>query len=227
MKKLKIQIVSDVVCPWCYIGKSRLEKALQENPEVQAEISWAPFQLHPEIPEGNQENYLEFLGNKYNRDPQPMIDQMENVAFQEGVKMQFSNIKNVPNTLQAHRLMHLARKEGKDDTLSIILFKAYFEEGKDVENQATLVDYGKAAGLSDAAITAFQNDESLIEEVKKEETQYRQAGISAVPTFIVNDQYMIQGAQPADVWQNAFSQIEGLSTDAEGQCGPDGCSTEP
>ncbi|GJM60726.1 DsbA family oxidoreductase [Persicobacter diffluens] len=223
MKKLKIEIVSDVVCPWCYIGVSRLEKALKSSGNVKAEISWRPFQLHPEIQAGNQEHYETFLGNKYQQDPKPMIAQMEAVAQQEGVNMNFSKVKNVPNTLQAHRLMHFARMEGKDDALSRILFQAYFEMGADVENLKTLAQYGEQAGMSKLKLEEFLQTDHGMQEVNREEAAFRAEGIAAVPTFIINDQFMIQGAQTPENWSNAFQQIENHSKDDGACCGSDGC----
>ncbi|PWJ39146.1 DsbA family oxidoreductase [Sediminitomix flava] len=222
-KKLKIDIVSDVVCPWCYVGNSRLEKALAENKDIMAEITWHPFQLHPDVAKGQNLNAAEFLGNKYQRDPQPMIDQMQQVADQEGVEMNFDKVLNIPNTLDAHRLMHYAREEKKDTELSLTLFKAYFVEGKDMENKDILVECGKQAGLSEEAISKFDSSEEALQSVIAEETQFRNAGVSAVPTFIINDKFMIQGAQPAEVWKQAFEQIEGLPLDDANACGPDGC----
>ncbi|MEH0157458.1 DsbA family oxidoreductase [Limibacter armeniacum] len=223
MKKLKIDIVSDVVCPWCYIGNGRLEKALSETSGIDAEISWHPFQLHPDVTEGSAISLPEYLGKKYGQDPKPMIQQVQNIAKSEGLEMEMEKVQGVPNTVQAHTLMHFAREEGKDKELSLELFKAYFAESQDMEDKATLMELGKKVGLSAEALTKFETSEEGKAEVLKEESNYRMMGVNAVPTFIINDKYMIQGAQPVEVWKQAFEQVEGLQTGSDAVCGPDSC----
>lgn len=204
MNKIKIDIVSDLVCPWCYIGQKRLSDALTQS-DYEAEISWKPFQLHPELEkEGMEKNT--FLIKKFGPKGANLFDQVKAVADSESLPMNPGIIGNIPNTVDVHRLMWLAKKEGKDLKLAPNLFEAYFANGKDFSKQETLVSIGVDCGMDKIQIENFLASDEGKEEVLEEEKSYREAGIKAVPTFIINDKYMIQGAQSPDVFLNAFKQ---------------------
>lgn len=205
MNKIKIDIVSDLVCPWCYIGQKRLNDALAQT-DYEVEISWKPFQLHPELEkEGMEKNA--FLSKKFGSKGANIFDQVKAIADSESLPMNPNNIGNIPNTVDVHRLMWLAKKEGKDLKLALSLFEAYFVNGKDFSKQETLVSIGVDCGMDKTQIENFLVSDEGKKEVLEEEKSYREAGIKGVPTFIINDQFMIQGAQSPDVFLNAFEQV--------------------
>lgn len=221
MNKIKIDIVSDLVCPWCYIGQKRLNDAIAQS-DYEVEISWKPFQLHPELPkEGMEKNA--FLSKKFGSKGANLFDQIKQVADSESLAMNPDIIGNIPNTVDVHRLMWLARKEGKDLKLAPRLFEAYFTNGKDFSKQETLVLIGVECGMNKKQIENFLASDEGKEEVLEEERAYREAGIKAVPTFIINDQYMIQGAQSPDVFLNALKQLDLNQKDSDFQCAGDEC----
>ena len=222
MKKvIKIDIVSDLVCPWCYIGQKRLQDALKQT-DQEVEISWKPFQLHPELEKAGMEKDT-FLLNKFGAQGASMFDQIKAVANSESLEMNPELIKNIPNTINVHRLMWFARKQQKDLELAKILFDGYFAEGKDFSKTETLIELGEACGLIKTEIIDFLASEEGKEEVLKEEKMYREAGINAVPTFIINDKFMIQGAQSAETFLDAFKQLNSEIKDQQFQCTDDNC----
>lgn len=221
MKKIKIDIVSDLVCPWCYIGQKRLQDALAQS-DYEAEISWKPFQLHPELEkEGMEKNA--FLTRKFGANGANLFEQIKTVSDEESLAMHPEQISNIPNTIDVHRLMWLAKKEKKDLKMAISLFKAYFAEGQDFSKQETLVSIGEACGMDATQIRSFLASEEAKAEVLEEERVYREAGINAVPTFIINDKYMIQGAQSPEVFLDAFKQLSLENLDPQFQCAGDNC----
>lgn len=205
MNKIKIDIVSDLVCPWCYIGQKRLNDALEQS-NYEVEIAWKPFQLHPELEKEGMEKST-FLSKKFGPKGANIFDQIKSVADSESLPMNPDLIGNIPNTVDVHRLMWLAKKEGKDLKLAPSLFEAYFANGKDFSKQETLVTIGTACGMDKTQIENFLASDEGRTEVLEEEKSYREAGVQAVPTFIINDQYMIQGAQTPDVFLNAFKEL--------------------
>ena len=222
MKKIiRIDIVSDLVCPWCYIGQKRLQDALKQT-DQEVEISWKPFQLHPELEKAGMEKDT-FLLNKFGAQGANIFDQVKAVANSESLEMNPELIKNIPNTIDVHRLMWFAKKQHKDLELAQLLFTAYFAEGKDFSKIETLIELGVVCGLSKTEVTGFLATEEGKEEVLKEEKMYREAGINAVPTFIINDQYMIQGAQSAEAFLDAFKQLGSEVQDQQFQCTGDDC----
>ena len=221
MNKIKIDIVSDLVCPWCYIGQKRLNDALAQS-GYEAEISWKPFQLHPELQkEGMEKNA--FLMQKFGAQGANMFNQIKSVADSESLEMNPEKITNIPNTVDVHRLMWFAKKQRKDLTLAISLFEAYFTAGKDFSQTETLLDLAEACGISRPETEVFLASEEGRNEVIAEEKMYREAGIQAVPTFIINDKYMIQGAQTPDKFLEAFKQFGLEEQDPRFMCTSDNC----
>ncbi len=222
---IQIDIVSDVVCPWCYIGQARLKQALGQVPADKVKVSWKPFQLRPDMPLGGRDSKA-FMKEKFGDAADAMIARVEEHAHQEQLPMDFSKVEKAPNTLEAHRLMWLAQQEGKDDQLAYLLFQAYFAEGKDVEGTSSLLNIGREAGLSDTALQKFEHSKEGLKEVQQEEYQYRNAGVTAVPSFIVNNKYLVQGAQPAEAFLELFERLSPQLTPAMkngGSCNDDNC----
>jgi predicted DsbA family dithiol-disulfide isomerase len=206
---LKIEIVSDVVCPWCYIGKRRIEKAMQElSSEFEFDVNYLPFQLNPQTPkEGfNQKEHLtKKFGSeeKYNQ----ILAHVTRTAEEEGLHFDFNKQTISPNTSDCHRLIWLAKKEGKQLQVKEALMKAYFEEGIDLSKTENLVSVAVGAGLEAAQVRNFLDSQEGVAEVSDMQQRNYERGISGVPFYIINNKYGISGAQPTQVFGEALREI--------------------
>jgi len=220
--KVKIEIISDVVCPWCYIGSNRLRKALTEA-NIDAEIRWVPFQLHPGIgDEGNDMNA--FLEKKYGSPGEEQMEGINKVAAKDELPLNVDKMANMPNTLNAHRVMHLAREKGLDNEMSALFFEAYFANGANLNKLETLLDIAEKGGLNRAETELYLNGQDGLEEIAKEEEHYKMAeGVWVVPAFIFDDDEMIEGAHSVEDFIKFFNDIKITPTAADG-CSDDGCA---
>lgn len=214
---VKIDVVSDVVCPWCYIGKRRLEKAIDQlKNEFDFQVEYHPFELNPTMPaEGrNQKEYLaaKFGGEERYRQ---ITSHTEKTAAQEGLNFDFSKQKTSPNTFNSHRLIAFAKTKGKQAELKEALMSAYFEKGIDLTKAENLVNIAVEHGLDAGETEQFLNSDKLAAEVKLEEQMNYQRGISGVPFYIINNKYGVSGAQPTDVFVNALTEIGGETVTAD------------
>ena len=216
--KIKIDIVSDVVCPWCYIGKRRLEKAIaQVADHVDVELEYHPFELNPDMPiEGR--NQKEYLKKKFGSEVkyQQIVEHVTDVAAQEGLKFDFEKQVISPNTRNAHRLIWFAKKHGKQIEMKEALMKAYFEQGIDLTKMENLISIATQAGIDPEKIKSFLSSTEGMVEVTTSEMQNAQRGISGVPFYIINNQYGVSGAQPSEVFAKALLEI-GSENVAEGE----------
>jgi predicted DsbA family dithiol-disulfide isomerase len=193
-KPLLIEIASDVVCPWCYIGKRRLEKALQSLAgEVEVRIEWLPFQLNPDMPEGGIAR-ADYRRAKFGSvEKGRMLDaRVAQEGAGEGIAFAFDRMQRTPNTVAAHQLIDLAQNQGKGNAVVDALFRAYFEEAKDIGDETVLKAIAEREGVIGRA------DEKILEEVKEKEERVRDLGISGVPTFIFNKESGLSGAYPPE-----------------------------
>jgi predicted DsbA family dithiol-disulfide isomerase len=210
MQELQIDLVSDVACPWCAIGYRRLELAMEElEPELAVRVRWRAFQLNPDMP-AEGEPILEHLTRKYGRSPEEMQAAQEQIiGFAEELGLNFSGARErwACNTFDAHRLLAWAREQGRQTELAMSLFDAYFGHARDMSDHTVLLQAAEAAGLpADEAGKVLESDR-YTEEVRTEERQYKQAGVSGVPAFVVNGHYMISGAQDPGTLVRALRQI--------------------
>lgn len=210
MQTLKIDIVSDVACPWCAIGYKRLEQAMAElSDELTFDIEWHAFELNPDAgPEG--EPILEHLSRKYGRSPAEMeASQGQMIEIATGLGLNFNKLQErySRNTFDAHRLLKWAKDEGKQTLLKLALFDTYFGHAENISDPAILRVAAEAAGLDGEAANGILNSDQYADAVRADEEQYRQAGVSAVPAFIINQQYLISGAQEPETLANAFKEI--------------------
>lgn len=209
MQKIKIDIVSDVVCPWCYIGKRRIEKAIDQlQGQFEFDINYLPFELNPTVPPSgfNQKDYLiKKFGSeaKYNQ----ITSHVTTVAAEEGLNFDFAAQKIAPNTRDAHRIIWLAKQEGKQLAVKEAFLKAYFEDGMDLSKPENLITIAVACGLSETRVTALLNSDEGLQEVVTMEQLNQKRGVSGVPFYIINDQYGISGAQPTETFIQALTQI--------------------
>jgi predicted DsbA family dithiol-disulfide isomerase len=222
--KIKIDVVSDVVCPWCYIGKRRLEKAIDKlKNEYEFEIQYHPFELNPNVPaEGfDQKTYLiKKFGSESRYDE--LIENVTNVAAEEGLKFDYSKQSKSPNTLDLHRVIWLAWKEGKQFKTVEAFFHAYFEKGIDLSQPENIIAVAKEGGLDEIKVRTLLDNNEGIEEVKSEQLHNREIGVTGVPFYIINNKYAVSGAQPAALFIKAFKDIssefsvEGNACDVDG-----------
>ncbi len=203
---VQIDIYSDVVCPWCYVGKRRLERALSQlKGTITAQVVWKPFQLNPTMPKEGMDrtDYLEAKFGSldaFHRIEGPVID----AGSTEQIAFAFDRIAITPNTFLAHRLIWYAAQQNCQDAVVDSLFKGYFEEGANIGSATTLVQLAERAGLNAAS---FLRSEDGTAEVKAEEATGHRLGIRAVPYFVLNHAYGISGAQPADRFVAALQKI--------------------
>ena len=209
MDKLRIDIVSDVVCPWCVIGFINLQKAIKElNDQIEFEISWKPYELHPEIPQNGYDKklYLEQkFGNSYGR--QSPYKQIEEIGSSLGFEFNFSKTKRIPNTFNAHRLLWKAGKDGLQTELSQALFKAYFTDGRDVGSIEVLSDIADEVGMKKLETKEFLNSKEGGQETADEEMSFIEKSIGAVPTYFINNKYIIQGGQEPETFISFLNKI--------------------
>jgi len=205
-RTLQIEVYSDVICPWCYVGKRRLERALQQlDGGLKAEIHWRPFQLNPTMPQQGMDRRV-YLETKFGS--LRVFEEMEQHLLEAGkteqIPFAFGKIVRTPNTFQAHRLLWYAGQHGHQDAIANELFKGYFEEGLDIGSASVLTELADRAGLKAAA---FLESDDGCAEVKAEEVVGHKLGIRAVPYFVLDNAYGISGAQPVEVFATAVENV--------------------
>lgn len=211
MKSITIDVVSDVVCPWCYLGKARLDLAIAEiQDEIGVEINWRPYQLNPDYPpEGvdHQAALAAKLGGKDNMDRGHA--QLRELGTEVGIAFDFEAIKVGPNTLDAHRLIHWAGTESREAQNRVVnaLFKANFEQGRNVGDKNVLAEIATEAGLDGAVITQLLSGDADRNHVLDEVDAAKKMGVNGVPFFIIDQRYAVSGAQPAEAFADALRQI--------------------
>lgn len=205
---IKLDIISDPICPWCYIGKTHLDKALSQVPGHPFVIEWHPFQLNPEMPaEGmDRRAYLEgkFGGKEAAvRAYAPVVD----AAEKAGLSINFEAMKRTPNTMDAHRLIHWAGIEGRQTAAVSALFKAYFEEGRDIGSHDTLADIADGIDMDASVVLRLLQSDSDLEDIRARDAHSRQMGVNSVPTFIVAGKHAVLGAQPPELWIKVIGEL--------------------
>ena len=215
---LTIDVISDVICPWCFIGKRRLEKALDGRP---ATVRWHPFQLNPDMPRGGIERRAYRIRKFGSWERSQELDARVAAAGQgEGISFNFDRQSRTPNTLDAHRVIWLAGERGVQDAVTEALFKAYFTEGRDLSDRATLAEVAAGAGLDRAEVDELLGSDGGLDVVQTGEEQARRLGVSGVPFFIVNGRVALSGAQPPELFRQGFEQA-GEAVVAGGTCEAD------
>ena len=201
---LTVDVISDVICPWCFIGKRRLEKALEGRPAV---VHWHPFQLNPDMPrEGiDRKSYRIRKFGSWERSNE-LDTHVAAAGRGEGLSFNFDRQFRTPSTLDAHRLIWLAGERGVQDAIVEALFLGYFTDGRDLSNRATLTELAAAAGLDRVEVIELLEGDRGLEAVRVREEQARRLGVSGVPFFVVNGSVALSGAQPPELFLEAFEQ---------------------
>lgn len=202
---LVIDVVSDVVCPWCYLGKRRLEQAIAMRPGRPVAVRWHPFQLDPTIPAGGMDRKA-YMERKFGTDGRlaEIHQRLTALGHEAGIRFDFDAIRISPNTRDAHRLLRLAAAEGVQGRVAEGLFAAFFVDGRDVGDPGVLAEVAAAAGLDREAVAALLAGDGLVADVESEMAAAREMGIQGVPFFIVAGRYAISGAEAAETLAGAM-----------------------
>jgi predicted DsbA family dithiol-disulfide isomerase len=211
--KITIGVVSDIVCPWCYIGKKRLEKAMEMSADrFEFEVEYFPFELNPHMPEEGAD-YREYLCRKFGSEAKflELTDHVKKVAASEGLEFNMDLQKVSPNTRNAHRVIMLAREEGKQMDVVEALFKAYFTEGIDLSKVENLIAISAKAGLDPEKIDQLLHSNTGKLEIEMAEKELQDLGITAVPLFIIDNKFGVSGAQSVEAFTRAFGEVQVLS----------------
>lgn len=205
---MRIEIVSDVICPWCFIGKRRLEQALAQRPDIEFEIGWRPFQLNPDMPKegADRKSYLEakFGGPERAKE---IYARVSAEGAKEGIAFNFEGIKRTPNTLAAHSVLRWALSTGTQSELKERLFRLYFLEGKDIGDHQILADAAEAEGMDGVLVKQLLDEGRDADVIQAEDQMARQLGITGVPFFIFERRYGVPGAQESDVLLQVIDRV--------------------
>lgn len=233
---MKIEIWSDVMCPFCYIGKHNFENALEKLPfKNEVEVEWKSFQLDPTLPTAQTQSTFDYFREKkgvQEAQARQMIHQIKEMGSNAGINFNFENALIV-NTLPAHQLLHLAKKYHKSNEMEDALFRAHFTDGKNVADAETLISLAGSVGIdqqeAQQALTSGEFNDAISQDIREAKNN----GVSGVPFFVLDGKYAVSGAQPVEVFQNALLQTynETVSKsqylaeeDKNTSCDPDGCS---
>jgi len=217
--RITVDIISDAICPWCFIGKRRFEAALAQVPaDLEVLVAWRPYQLNPDMaPEGMDRKA--YLAAKFGGDAraEQIYDRVREAGQSVGIDFNFGGIPRTPNTINAHRLIGLAGRGGKQDAVVEGLFRAYFLEGRDIGDRDVLASVAASAGLEEKVVREYLAGRDDVDRVENEDAMARRMGIQGVPCFILNRKYAISGAQEPAVFLEA---LELLKREAAGEAVP-------
>lgn len=206
----RLDIFSDPVCPWCYVGKANLDRALGQHPDHPFQIQWHPFQLNPDMPpEGVAKRaYLEEkFGGKARVDA--VHDRLREVARAAGVDMDPDKPQRMPNTLDAHRLIHWAGIEGLQSAVVTALMRAYWVEGRDIGDPDTLAAIAGENDMDREATLRLLHSAADADDIQSRDRDARHKGVNAVPTFLIAQHYVVSGAQPTETWEKVIAELAG------------------
>lgn len=203
-KKVTIDIISDIICPWCYIGKSRLARAIEQvSEDFEVVTRLKPFQLYPKVPKGGLPK------ESFPATRKPGIGAaLKEAAAEENITFNYKDIKVIPNTLEAHRLMSLATDNDLKNRLGMALFESYFEKTEDVEDPLVLARIARDSGLAKDKIDQFLHSNIGEKEVMAEIKALKSDGVTAVPSFILDGDLLVMGVQPVSKWLRFFQRIK-------------------
>jgi len=205
---IKLDIISDVICPWCYIGKAHLDRALEAHPDHPFTIEWHPFQLNPTMPEAGMDR-REYLEHKFGgkEGAVRVYGQIAEAAEAAGLDVDFGAIQRTPNTINAHRLIHWAGLEGRQTAIVSKLFKAYFKEGRDIGDTEVLLDISQAAEMDREMVARLLATDQDVADIRARDANARARGVTGVPTFVVANQHVLSGAQQPDLWAKVIEEF--------------------
>ncbi len=208
----RLDIISDPVCPWCYIGAHNLLRATAGRDTF--ELNWRPYQLNPDMPAEGMDRAA-YLAAKFGGAERAaeIYARVEAAAAEAGLKIDFTAIPRAPNTLDAHRLLHWARVEGAQTPVALQLFRRYFEAGEDISDRAVLRAAAEATGMDGAVVDRLLSGDVDRAEVQAEAEQAREMGVTGVPTFIIGGRYALSGAQPPETWVKLADELDAAAAE--------------
>lgn len=204
----KLDIFSDPVCPWCYIGKARLERALEQRPDHPFVIEWHPYMLNPTLPREGMDR-REYLQARFGS-PEEVVRlhlPVQQACDEIGLPLALEKMTRMPSTLDAHRLVHWAGLEGRQHAVVSALFRANWAEGRDIGDQATLARIADEAGLDSAMIARLLASDADVDEIRARDAEIRERGLRGVPGFLIGRRYVLNGAQPVETWLDLIDKI--------------------
>ncbi|MFT3689212.1 DsbA family oxidoreductase [Paenirhodobacter sp.] len=203
---ISLDIFADPVCPWCLIGKARLDRALEARPDHPFALAWRPFQLNPTLPPEGMDRQA-FLQARFGAEAERIHVPVLDAAREAGVTLDLAAIRRMPNTFDAHRLLFWAGLEERQTRVMSALMRAYWREGRDIGAPAALADIAAEAGMDRAMVARLLASDADRDTVAEAEAHARERGIRAVPTFILGNQYVLEGAQPVETWLKVIDEI--------------------
>jgi predicted DsbA family dithiol-disulfide isomerase len=213
---ITLDIISDPICPWCYIGKARLDQAIAEAGIDPFDISWRIFQLNPTMPPDGMDR-KEYLETKFGgpKGADQVYSRIRQTATESGLDLDFDGIKRTPNTFDAHRLIRWAKTTGNQTAVMQELFHRYFEKGEDISDHEVLLDVASTAGMERPVVAKLLASDADRDTLAQEEESARGMGVGGVPCFIVDGRYVLQGAQDVETWKKVIAELgETLASEA-------------
>ena len=203
-----LEIISDPICPWCYIGKARLDQAIAETGLDPFEVSWRIFQLNPTMPPEGMDRQ-EYLQAKFGgpEGAERVYSHVRRTAAETGLELKFDAIRRTPNTFDAHRLIRWAKAGGHQPAVVQQLFQRYFERGEDISDHAILLDAAAAAGMERAVVAELLAGDADRETLTEEEEAARRMGVGGVPCFVIDGRYVLNGAQDVETWKGVIAKL--------------------
>lgn len=205
---MQIDVISDTVCPWCFIGKRRLDAAVAQRPDLGIEISWRPYQLDPNVPKEGVDRRAYFRAKFGDGERvKGMSETLQAYGAELGIAFAFDKAEKRPNTIDSHRLIRWASSVGVQDAVVEALFSAYFEHGRDIGDAAVLVDIAAACGMDGELVEELLASQADTDLVLREASQAGQMGVSGVPAFVLEAKYMLVGAQDTAALVRVFDKV--------------------
>ena len=203
-----LDILSDPICPWCYIGKVKLDRALAQRPEHGLDIFWRPYQLNPQMPAAGMDR-TEYLETKFGgpERARAIYGQIRDAAIATGLPVDFDKITRTPNTFDAHRLIRWSRSDGHQQAVVDSLFARYFERGEDIGDRSVLMDVAAEVGMDADVLMGLFDADADRDLLTGEEAMAREMGVSGVPTFIVGQKFALSGAQETTAWLDVLDRL--------------------
>lgn len=205
---IEIDVVSDTICPWCYVGKRRLERALAGFDTDEVRVRWHPFQLNPDLPREGMDR-AEYVAAKFGgaEAARAVYDRIREAGAEEGIAFAFERMPRTPNTFASHRVVRFAAREGRQDEAVEALFRAVFMNGRDIGDFETLVDVGAECGIDPVALAEHLAGAEEADALRAEEERSRRMGVTGVPFFIIGGRYAVTGAQDPAVLRGVLDRV--------------------
>lgn len=212
---IQLDVISDPICPWCYIGKAHFDAAARKKGAHPFDLFWRPFQLNPDMPAGGM-NRRAYLAAKFGTErAETFYKQIEAQARAAGLDVRFELIETTPNTFDAHRLIRWARSAGAQTPVVEALFERYFVKGENIGDRDLLLDVAEEAGMEREIVARLFAEDADRDRVAAEEATAREIGVNGVPTFIIAGRHVVTGAQPPEMWERVLEELAGKAAEAQ------------